>query len=50
MKGLDPEKKYRLEGAEDGRIYTGDTLLKAGIRVENPWGDFKARLLHFVEV
>lgn len=50
LKGLDPEKKYRLEGAEDGRIYTGDTLLKAGIRVENPWGDFKARLLHFVEV
>lgn len=49
LKGLDPEKRYKLEGAENERVYLGDTLMNAGIRVENLWGDYKGRLLHFVE-
>ena len=47
FKGLDPEKKYVIEG-EDG-VYTGDVLMKAGYLVQNLWGDFKGRLIHIVE-
>lgn len=46
LKGLAPEKNYRIEGED--RIYAGDTLLYAGIQIENPWGDFKSKLLHIV--
>lgn len=48
LKGLDCNKMYRIEGEEC--IYYGDTLMNAGILVENPWGDFKAKLIHLVEV
>lgn len=47
LKGLDPEKNYRIEGEEG--VYTGDVLMKAGYLVQNPWGDFKARLIHLME-
>ena len=46
LKGLAPEKNYRIEGED--RIYAGDTLLYAGIQIENPWGDFKSKLIHIV--
>lgn len=47
FKGLDPEKKYTIEG-ENG-VYTGDLLMKAGYLVKNLWGDFQSRLIHVVE-
>ena len=48
LKGLAPEKKYRIEGEE--RTYLGSTLMQAGILVENIWGDFKGKLIHIVAV
>ena len=47
FKGLDPEKKYVIEGEEVE--YIGDVLMKAGYLIQNPWGDFKGRLIHIVE-
>ncbi len=47
LKGLDPQKNYRIEGQE--RIYSGEAMMYAGIQVENPWGDFRGRLFHIVE-
>ena len=46
LKGLDPEKNYRIEGEKE--IYAGDTLLYAGIQIANLWGDFQSKLLHIV--
>ena len=45
--GLDPEKTYRIEGQD--RTYLGSTLMNAGIYIEEPWGDFQAKLFHIVE-
>ena len=47
LKGLDPEKVYRIEG--EMRTYTGRTLMQAGILVENFWGDYRGRLYHLTE-
>ena len=47
LKGLAPEKIYRIEGEE--RTYTGRTLMQAGILAENLWGDYKGRLYHIIE-
>lgn len=47
LKGLDPHKNYRIEGEE--RIYSGEAMMYAGIQVENPWGDYRGKLLHIVE-
>ena len=47
LKGLCPEKKYRMEG--DVRTYLGSTLMQAGVLVENMWGDFKGKLIHITE-
>ena len=47
LKGLDPKKNYRIEGED--KVYAGDTLMNAGLNVMNPWGDFKAQLIHLVE-
>lgn len=44
LKGLAADKNYICE--ESGRIYAGDTLMNAGILIENPWGDFKGKLFH----
>lgn len=47
LKGLDPDKRYRIEGED--YVYSGDVLSKAGYLIEMPQGDFKSRLLHVVE-
>ena len=47
LKGLAPDKKYRIEGQE--RTYLGSTLMQAGVLIENLWGDFRGKLLHIVE-
>ncbi|MCM1538484.1 MAG: alpha-galactosidase [bacterium] len=48
LKGLDARKNYRIEGEE--RMYSGEALMYAGIQIENPWGDYKGKLLHILEV
>ena len=47
LKGLCPDKKYRIEGED--RTYLGSTLMQAGILVGNMWGDFKGKLIHLTE-
>ncbi len=53
--GLAPEKTYVIENAADWpeirqTEYSGDALHYAGINIPLISGDFKGRLLHFVEV
>jgi len=47
LKGLCPDKKYRIEGED--RTYFGSTLMQAGVLVGNMWGDFKGKLIHLLE-
>ena len=47
LKGLDADKYYRIEGEET--VYAGDTLMNAGILLQNMWGDFQAKLIHLIE-
>ena len=47
LKELDPNKQYHIEGEE--RTYSGEALMYAGLQIPNPWGDFKAMLIHLVE-
>lgn len=53
LKGLDAEKYYRVVFENDDnvkdKIYSGDTLMKAGLLVPGPWGDFKALLISLAE-
>lgn len=48
LKGLDPEKLYRIE--ETGMELTGAAMMYAGIPLARPWGDFRALLIHLTEV
>ena len=55
LQGLDPKRRYRLEYVDDAadrskgegtdRTYLGETLMKAGILVQNPWGDYQGKLI-----
>lgn len=47
LRGLDANKNYRIEGED--RIYSGDALMSAGLQVQNPWGDFRGKLIHLTE-
>ncbi len=51
LDGLDPEKIYKVE-AENEEIITlhGDTLMKAGLMIANPWGDNVSILIHVHQV
>lgn len=53
LKGLDAEKQYRVAFVNDDsivdKVYSGDVLMKAGLLVPNPWGDFRARLISLSE-
>lgn len=46
LAGLHPGLRYRNE--ETGRVYYGDTLMNAGIPVQEMWGDFQSKLIHLV--
>ena len=48
MKGLAPEKQYRIE--ETGEIFGGDVLMQAGLLVTPLWGDYRSKLIHLTEV
>ena len=43
LQGLDPDGIYRV--ADTNQIYGGDALMYAGLPVENPWGDFRSKLI-----
>lgn len=45
--GLAPDKSYRVEGED--HVYGGDTLENVGIPVGGLRGDFRSKLIHFVE-
>ena len=48
LKGLDADRRYRVRFVNDEIKeceYSGDTLMKAGLLMPNPWGDFQARLI-----
>ncbi len=44
LAGLDASMRYRDE--ESGKWYSGDTLMNAGIPVQEMWGDFQSKLIH----
>ena len=48
LRGLDPEKRYRLE--EDGRIYSGSALMNAGISIPIIMGYYPAVQMVLTEV
>ncbi|WP_250278855.1 alpha-galactosidase [[Clostridium] colinum] len=48
LKGLDKNKKYKIEN--DDKIYTGDMLMKGGIVLKNPFGDFPTYQIYIKEV
>lgn len=48
LRGLDPEKRYRLE--ENGRIYSGSALMNAGISIPMIMGDYPAAQMEFKEI
>lgn len=54
LKGLDADKQYQVvfenDDSVEDRVYSGDTLMKAGLLIPRPWGDFKARLISLTEV
>ncbi|MCM1181797.1 MAG: alpha-galactosidase [Roseburia sp.] len=50
LKGLDADQRYRVcfengDAAPEPAVYSGDTLMKAGLLIPRPWGDFQARLI-----
>lgn len=58
LQGLDPERRYRLTYVDDtadiskgegtDRTYSGETLMKAGLLIQNPWGDFQGKLISII--
>ena len=48
LQGLSPEVLYRVEDTQT--LYGGDTLMFAGLPIQNLWGDFQSRLIHLVRV
>ncbi len=46
LAGLKPELKYI--DAETGKGFYGDTLMNAGILVQDMWGDFQSKLIHLI--
>lgn len=46
LQGLNPDARYRVQGTD--KVYSGDALMYAGLPVENPWGDFKSKLIYLV--
>ena len=56
LRGLDPEKRYEIEeiGSDcllcGQKVLFGDALMKAGILLKCPWGDYRAILLFLNQV
>lgn len=54
LKGLAQEQRYKVEFVQDDsigeRVYSGDTLMKAGLLIPESQGDFRARLISLTAV
>lgn len=54
LKGLDEDLHYEVDFVQNAeaevKIYSGDTLMKAGLLIQNLSGDFQARLVHLTAV
>lgn len=48
LRGLDAEKRYRLDGTE--QVYTGEALMAGGVLLPKAWGDYTPVTMHFSEV
>ena len=48
LRGLDAEKRYRLDGTE--QVYTGAALMAGGVLLPKAWGDYTPVNMHFSEV
>lgn len=52
LEGLDPDYVYTVDGAAEGTAWAqrlhGDTLMKAGLRIQAMRGDFRSELIHLV--
>lgn len=48
LKGIHPDKEYKLENTEE--IYYGEELMNCGFLIENLEGDFRSKLYHFIEI
>ena len=51
LAGLDPDYYYSAEdesGKELGK-WQGRTLIEAGMLIQNPWGDYRSKLIHLVK-
>ena len=48
LRGLDVEKRYRLDGTE--QVYTGAALMAGGVLLPKAWGDYTPVTMHFSEV
>ena len=48
LRGLDAEKRYRLDGTE--QVYTGAVLMAGGVLLPKAWGDYTPVTMHFSEV
>lgn len=47
LKGLQKDNYYRNEETSD--VYSGTALMNGGVLIKGLWGDFKAKLMHFVK-
>ena len=47
LRGLDAEKRYRLDGTE--QVYTGAALMAGGVLLPKAWGDYTPVTMHFSE-
>lgn len=45
LKGLEPDRKYEVRG----KIYTGNILMNAGIKIESRQGDFRSEQIEINE-
>lgn len=45
LRGLDAEKRYRLDGTE--QVYTGAALMAGGVLLPKAWGDYTPVTMHF---
>ena len=48
LRGLDPERRYR--DSRTGEIYSGVTLMNAGLPLPGLWGDFQSCIMHLTPV
>ena len=49
LKGLDPNAYYFEEQTPDVKL-SGAALMQCGVNIGGLWGDYQAKLLHFIKV